>query len=172
MKIVYGQNEYELKNDLNCAYLKVLLNETKENDRVELTMYEDVFKDLYNKKLKIKKYDTIYLRQALAYFGSDILCNIIFKQIKGKIDKIFEYVENSNCKVYFEFDKKNMKFNYSISNCVLCYDIFCKYILCNCDEIKSLIKIKFSELNYILDIYKNTEIKHFICKILINQNFN
>lgn len=168
MKIVYGYNEYELKSDLNCIYLRVLLTETKENDRVELFLYEDVFKDLYNKKLKIKKYDLIYLYKALAYFGSDILTKIILKQINGKIDKIYKYIENSDCQVRFGFDKKNMKLNYSFSNrkCKKCYNTFFEYaISCNCSEIKLCIKNKFDELNNILDIYKDTEIKHFIHKL-------
>lgn len=103
MKVIYNQENflccskrphiYELKSDLECVYLHTLLNDCKENDEIELSMYENVFSDLLNDTLNFSKYDPDYLYNALEYFGSskrEQFLDFIVEKINEKTNKYLE----------------------------------------------------------------------------------
>lgn len=136
MKIIYRhkfltmnyKKTYEVKSDLGCEFLKVLLNNTKENNEVELFLYEDVFKDLVNGKINesfIRKliddeehgdkipYTTTYLYEALLYFGCNLFNKIAIKDVFCRLYMLeqtsIEHVDNYTVKWYdWAYDGTNI----------------------------------------------------------------
>lgn len=159
---------YFISNDLNCAFFKALFEENIKE--VELTLFEDVFKNLYNNTLNFDDYNSNYLYNALSYFGSSKEKDFI-NHLKYKIyyDSAKELQEP-----YVNFIEENMKEFHNYAYFIFHDKLYLKLWNCLADNPNISIDFvkKYSRhLDTNTSLYKNRGLHFDFLKHLLFSNF-
>lgn len=150
MKIKINCKEVDIFHNLNCEYFDVCLK--NDFEIIELSMFHDIFLDIYNNTLNYEKYDPNYLYSGLCYFGSYSLENFltflgdkIYKKEKESIQKsivdLFEFLqtETEYCPTYLQnpslpeeyleyvIENKKVQFEFIANNKSLSENFVLKY---------------------------------------------
>lgn len=98
ISICYPTSTYNIDIDkIDSDYLSSLVQLDKNIDRVELTLFEDIFKLIVEGKVDdIFELDKEYIFKGLSYFGCSKLLDRLFTTVKREVyDKEYRYIQTS-----------------------------------------------------------------------------